>query len=61
MTEGEQVIQAVSDGKTVREIAKEMNKHPATISRWIKEIRKAGYELPLKKGRPKKVIIGQRV
>ena len=57
MTDGEKVIQSISDGKTVQEIAVEMNKHPATINRWIKEIRRAGINLLIKRGRPKKKLL----
>jgi transposase len=55
MTTGEKIIQAIKDGKTQGEIAKEIGLAYCTINRFIKQIRDSGIKLDIKRGRPYKI------
>jgi len=42
---------------TITEIAKHFNKSVSTMNRYISLLRKAGYTVPIKQGRPTSIII----
>jgi transposase len=53
----EQILAIPEKLKTMspEQIAQEYGKHPETIKRWARELRKRGYDIQLKKG-PKPIL-----